>query len=479
MPSLALLAAAGDLDDDGKADVVTACSRLDYPDGLLAVLRNTGCEERRLAIGGGALGCVHPGEASSSPRVARVTDDGGNTVTCAAGTVTASLVAGTGTPGAVLGGDTNVSLVGGVATFSDLSIDLAGAGYTLAFTHAAGATRVAGIDVASNPAAPVASNSGAFCPGETISLYATSVPGASYLWTGPDGFLSTLQSPIIPSAPASADGTYSVIAIVGGCSSSPATTEVPLSAPPAGPVIQGEDTVCKLWRLQLVTDGSAAQYQWYHDGVAIPYATGATYSVPSASDADAGLYTVTAATASGCVSLTSDPVSVSIIEGCSITPMGLAVDPTPGAQSNGNGILEPLELAVVVPTWRNAEPSQLTLIGTASNLTGPQPAAYVLADDFADYGDFTRSRPMTACRPPATATSSPSARPIPVPLCIGTSAWTRPRPRAIPRRHGRCTWDPVSRTSLPRAPFIRTSRASFTRALRRDAARVSIAPRTS
>ena len=57
-------------------------------------------------------------------------DAAGNTVTAFGGSVTLTITSGTGTPGAILSGGV-VSAVSGVATFSNLSIDKAGNGYTL------------------------------------------------------------------------------------------------------------------------------------------------------------------------------------------------------------------------------------------------------------------------------------------------------------------------------------------------------------
>lgn len=55
----------------------------------------------------------------------------GNLVTGFSGNVTMAITSGTGTAGATLGGTITVAAVSGVATFSTLSIDKAGAGYTL------------------------------------------------------------------------------------------------------------------------------------------------------------------------------------------------------------------------------------------------------------------------------------------------------------------------------------------------------------
>lgn len=54
------------------------------------------------------------------------------------------------------------------------------------------------------------------CPGRAINLQASG--GTSYYWTGPNGFSSTQQNPVIPNATAAHAGTYScVISGTGDC----------------------------------------------------------------------------------------------------------------------------------------------------------------------------------------------------------------------------------------------------------------------
>jgi hypothetical protein len=75
------------------------------------------------------------------------------------------------------------------------------------------------------PSAPTASNGGTVCPGGTLSLAASTVSGATYAWTGPNGFTSAAQNPTIPNATTEATGTYSVTATVSGCPSAAGTTD--------------------------------------------------------------------------------------------------------------------------------------------------------------------------------------------------------------------------------------------------------------
>lgn len=76
------------------------------------------------------------------------------------------------------------------------------------------------------PAAPTAGNNGPLCAGATLNLTASTVPGASYSWSGPATFGSAVQNPTLPNAQPVNAGVYSVIAIVAGCPSAPATTTV-------------------------------------------------------------------------------------------------------------------------------------------------------------------------------------------------------------------------------------------------------------
>ena len=101
--------------------------------------------------------------------------------------------------------------------------------------------KVGGLEVLlAQTAPPVAGNNGPISAGMTLNLTASTVPGATYSWTGPSGFTSTSQNPSLVNASGNASGLYSVTATVGGCASAPGTTAVTVG-PPAKVAVQSVD----------------------------------------------------------------------------------------------------------------------------------------------------------------------------------------------------------------------------------------------
>lgn len=75
---------------------------------------------------------------------------------------------------------------------------------------------------------PVAAptNNSPVCPSQTINLNGNSITGATYSWTGPNGFTSNQEDPSIPNATLAHSGTYTLTVTVNGCTSAPANTTV-------------------------------------------------------------------------------------------------------------------------------------------------------------------------------------------------------------------------------------------------------------
>ena len=78
------------------------------------------------------------------------------------------------------------------------------------------------------PVTPDAANDGPICLGATLHLVASpTIAGATYAWTGPNGFTSSLQNPSIANVTMANAGTYHVTVTPPGCGTTPeATTNV-------------------------------------------------------------------------------------------------------------------------------------------------------------------------------------------------------------------------------------------------------------
>ncbi|MCK9616253.1 MAG: PKD domain-containing protein [Lentimicrobiaceae bacterium] len=91
---------------------------------------------------------------------------------------------------------------------------------------------------------PPAGNNGPLCVGETLILNANPVVGATYHWTGPAGFISNLQNPVLFNVSLANAGVYSLTITVNGQTSQPTTTNVIVYPRPTGGLMGG-DTICE------------------------------------------------------------------------------------------------------------------------------------------------------------------------------------------------------------------------------------------
>ena len=79
----------------------------------------------------------------------------------------------------------------------------------------------------------VVSNDGPYCVGETINLTVNQQFGATYSWTGPNGFTSSQQNPVRPNCTLDMGGNYTCVTTVGGESTTATTTVTVFDLPEA------------------------------------------------------------------------------------------------------------------------------------------------------------------------------------------------------------------------------------------------------
>ena len=193
-------------------------------------------------------------------------DAAGNLMPSASTPVTLALGANPGT--ANLGGTLTVTAVNGVATFSDLTLEQAGTGYTLNAT-APGLTGAVSQAFTVIPAPTIAS----FTPssggsGTTVTITGTAFTGATTVAFGgipAATFTVTSDSQIIATVGSGASGPITVTA-PGGTANSTTTftfvtsiTAVTLSATPSSPVLVGTPVSLSA----VVTGGIAPEYKFY------------------------------------------------------------------------------------------------------------------------------------------------------------------------------------------------------------------------
>lgn len=109
----------------------------------------------------------------------------------------------------------------------------------------------------------VAGSGPAICEGGTINLTANTLVGATYQWTGPNGFTSSLQNPSISSATSVNGGLYNVTATVAGCTSAPQNVSVTFLPKPSPPIASSNGPVAAGASLQLNASAVVgATYSW-------------------------------------------------------------------------------------------------------------------------------------------------------------------------------------------------------------------------
>ncbi len=86
------------------------------------------------------------------------------------------------------------------------------------------------------PPLPAISGGGTFCTGSTVTLSTTPQAGATYVWSGPNGFTGNTNSVTLTSVQPNQSGTYQLFTVVSGCTSQVATTIVTVNALPAAPI---------------------------------------------------------------------------------------------------------------------------------------------------------------------------------------------------------------------------------------------------
>lgn len=149
-----------------------------------------------------------------------------------------------------------------------------------------------GVTPQMNPIPPV-------CVGGDISLSATHIAGATYVWSGPNGFsaTTTTNTTVVTNATSAKAGEYSVVIQTGACSTAPLSESAVVYGLPTPTVTaSGATSFCEEGGSVTLSVGTGFDtYQWKRNGVAISGATTASYTATTS-----GNYTVAVTNAVGC-----------------------------------------------------------------------------------------------------------------------------------------------------------------------------------
>jgi gliding motility-associated-like protein len=161
------------------------------------------------------------------------------------------------------------------------------------------------VTVYPEPTKPAAFSNSPVCTGNTIKLLTppTAVKGGSYYWTGPNGFTSTQQNPVIANVTSANQGTYNLYILANNCQSIPTPVNVLVDAVPivnAGPDIP---TCFSSTSVQLAgtVGGGTTTGVWTTSGTGTFQPSAATLDAqyqPSAQDVASGSVTLTLASTS-------------------------------------------------------------------------------------------------------------------------------------------------------------------------------------
>src|SRR6266487_1352537 len=250
-----------------------------------------------------------------------------NSSVCAGGSTTATLTA------TASGGDAPYSFLwnSGQPTQS-ITVNIGGA-YTVSVTdihNCLPALQSVTITTTPLPTPPAISSNSPVCVGSTVNLFASTIAGAIYSWTGPNGFTSSLQNPVINNATSSDAGSYTITVTTGQCTSIPVSTSVTINPIPSSPTASNNSAVCEGTNLNLTASSIAgASYSWTG-----PNGFTSSNQNPVISNVgliNAGTYNVTA-TVNGCTSSLASTMAV-------VNPLPSApLVPSNGPLCNGNTI---------------------------------------------------------------------------------------------------------------------------------------------
>ena len=181
----------------------------------------------------------------------------------------------------------------------------ANATYSLTVTDNNGCTKISSAALTVNPLPTATLTSSGACLGQSLVLVDNATLASSFSWTGPNSFISTTQTPVIPNVTAAASGIYTLTIVSSqGCTNT-TTVSVIVNPLPAISVISA--SICPGSSYTLNASG-ASGYTWTPSATLSSSTGNSVVASPTTNTA----YTITG-TSGGCSSSTTASVTVNIV----------------------------------------------------------------------------------------------------------------------------------------------------------------------
>ena len=189
-------------------------------------------------------------------------------------------------------------------------------GYAIIFENAGSRNNfIDDVTITITAAAVSASSNSPVIQGATINLFASTIPGVTYAWTGPLGFTSALQNPTIPGATLSMEGDYIVTTVdSNGCTSSSRTPVIVEQCSVTGTISSnGPLTAPAALNLFATGLGGTAPYTYNWSGPNGWSSIIQNPTINSTSSLNAGVYTVVITDTNGCVAILTIAVFIVVL----------------------------------------------------------------------------------------------------------------------------------------------------------------------
>lgn len=253
-----------------------------------------------------------------------------------------------------------------------LDASVAGAGtwdvtYTYTTANGCVVAQTVSVGIEQSLSVNVASNS-PICTWETITLFENGGDATAWNWTGPNGFNSTEQNPVLTNANSLNAGTYTVVVSNGTSCTNTASVEVVVNPLPI--IIAGANSpVCEGETINLTETGNKAT-TWNWTGPNSFTSTDQNPTITVASLAAAGKYYVTGTDDNGCMRL--DSVEVVVQD----TPDITATPNSPDCVNGDNGSIDFSIVGGTAPFNYNWNDGNNTGAGVGNEITGLPAGTY-------------------------------------------------------------------------------------------------------